>query len=85
MLVGWVSIDTANSEILTSASMNSKAGTFSKWYGGQSSKMYGDNGGGTYCIAVVSCITDSVVSLVGYGYHNSGYKHIGSIFAVQLK
>lgn len=85
LAIGFLCLNVANPEILTSVSIRNKSGTIDAWWGGMSAKAYGENGGGVYCLGVIACKTDCVVMLVGYGYHNSSYKHLGNLLALQLR
>ena len=42
------------------------------------------NGGGADAGIYVECITDCVVSLRGYGYHDGEYNYDGHIIVIEL-
>lgn len=84
MLIGYNAINISSKEILMSTSIMAESGSFSSWHVGRASRVCGDNGGGAYCNAIVSCDTDSSVKLLGYGYNNGIYKYNGNLIAVQL-
>ena len=85
LLIGYNSINISNENIVMSADIAAESGSFATWNLGLTSRTTGSNGGGAYCIVIASCNTDSSVKLVGYGYHDSTYKHRGGLTAVQLR
>lgn len=85
LIIAFVGVSVTDSSSPMSNTIRIKSGTAKRVVGGNTSRTYMTQGGGSINYLFVECSSDVIINVCGYGYSNETYNYYGNIVAIPVR